>query len=309
MKGSNMNELVIDEDIKNKIYTIRDMQVMMDRDLAKLYSVETKVFNQAVKRNIERFPKEFRFQLTENEYQNWRSQIVTLSSNDALRSQNVTLESQRGKHRKYLPYAFTEQGVSMLSAILKSKIAIEISIKIINSFVNMRKIISNNSLMYQKIDNLEKKQILNDEKFEKLFNALEDKTIKPKQGIFYDGQMFDAYTFVSELIRSAKSKIILIDNYVDDSVLTLLSKNQNIDVVIYTKNISKQLSLDLKKYNSQYKKIEIKKFENSHDRFLILDDKELFHIGASLKDLGKKWFAFSKMDTKSFDVLKRLESI
>lgn len=138
---------------------------------------------------------------------------------------------------------------------------------------------------------------------------LESKDIKPKQGIFYDGQIFDAYTFVSDLIRSAKIKIILIDNYVDDSVLTLFSKNQNIDVIIYTKNISKQLNLDLKKYNSQYKKIEIKKFENSHDRFLIVDEKELFHLGASLKDLGKKWFAFSKMDIKSFDVLKRLESI
>ncbi len=140
-------------------------------------------------------------------------------------------------------------------------------------------------------------------------DILESRNIKPKQGIFYDGQMFDAYTFVSDLIRSAKSKIILVDNYVDDSVLTLFSKNQNIEVIIYTKNITKQLNLDLKKYNSQYKKIEIKKFENSHDRFLILDDKEIYYLGASLKDLGKKWFAFSKMDIKSFDVLKRLESI
>ncbi|WP_320034155.1 RhuM family protein [Halarcobacter sp.] len=140
-------------------------------------------------------------------------------------------------------------------------------------------------------------------------DILESKNIKPKQGIFYDGQIFDAYTFVSDLIRSAKDKIILIDNYVDDSVLTLFSKNQNIEVIIYTKSITKQLNLDLKKYNSQYKKIEIKKFDNSHDRFLILDEKELYHLGASLKDLGKKWFAFSKMDIKSFDVLKRLESI
>jgi hypothetical protein len=292
-----MNELVIDEDIKNKIYTIRDKQVMLDRDLAKLYGVETKVFNQAVKRNIERFPDNFRFQLSKDEYEILRSQIVTLRLNS---------DGEWGKHTKYLPYAFTEQGVSMLSAILKSKIAIEVSIKIINSFVNMRKVISNNSLISQKIDNLERKQILYDEKFEKLFDALEDKSLKPKQGIFFDGQMFDAYTFVSDLIRSAKSKIILIDNYVDDSVLTLFSKNQNVDVTIYTKNISKQLNQDLKKYNSQYKKIEIKKFENSHDRFLIIDDKELYHIGASLKDLGKKWFAFSKMDLKSFDILGKL---
>lgn len=141
----------------------------------------------------------------------------------------------------------------------------------------------------------------------KKLEILESKELKPKQGIFYDGQMFDAYSFVSDLIRSAKSKIILIDNYCDDSVLTLFTKNQNIEVTIYTKTISKQLNLDLKKYNSQYKPIEIKKFENSHDRFLILDDKEVYHIGASLKDLGKKWFAFSKMDMGSFDVLSRLE--
>ncbi len=156
-----MDELIIDEDIKNKIYTIRGMQVMIDRDLAKLYGVETKVFNQAVKRNIERFPQQFRIQITEEEYQNLSSQFMTSSSNDSLRSQIVTLESQRGKHRKYLPYVFTEQGVSMLSAILKSKIAIEISIKIINNFVNMRKIILNNSLIYQKLDNLERKHLRN----------------------------------------------------------------------------------------------------------------------------------------------------
>jgi hypothetical protein len=288
-----MNELIIDENIKNKIFTIRGLQVMLDRDLAKLYGVETKVFNQAVKRNIERFPSDFMFQLSKDEFENWRSQIVTSNSD------------KMGLRRP--PYAFTEQGVSMLSAILKSDIAVNISVKIIRAFVDMRKVISNNSLIYKKLDNLERKQILNDEKFEKLFNALEDKTIKPKQGIFYDGQIFDAYSFVSDLIRGVKSKIILIDNYCDDSVLTLFIKNQNIDVTIYTKNISKQLNLDLQKYNSQYKPIEIKKFENSHDRFLVVDDKELYHIGASLKDLGKKWFAFSKMDIGSFDILKRLE--
>jgi len=307
-----MNELVIDEDIKNKIYTIRDMQVMLDSDLAKLYDVESKRLNEQVKRNIARFPQQFRFQLTEEEYQNLRSQFATSRSNDSLRSQIATLENMRGKHRKYLPYVFTEQGVSMLSAVLKSDKAIEISIHIINSFVKMREFLSHNGDVFKRLDLVEKRQISyeikTDEKFEKLFDALEDKTIKPKQGIFYDGQMFDAYTFVSDLIRSAKSKIILIDNYVDDSILTLFLKNQNIEVIIYTKNITKQLSLELKKYNSQYKKIEIKKFENSHDRFLILDNKELYHLGASLKDLGKKWFAFSKMDLRSFDVLERLET-
>jgi phage regulator Rha-like protein len=306
-----MNELVIETDIKSKIYTVRDVQVMLDSDLAKLYEVESKRLNEQVKRNIARFPQQFRFQLTEEEYQNLRSHFVTSSSNDSLRSQIATLENKRGKHRKYLPYVFTEQGVSMLSAVLKSDKAIQISIHIINSFVKMRQFLSHNGDIFKRLDLVEKRQISyevkTDEKFEKLFNALEDNTLKPRQGIFYDGEIFDAYSFVSDLIKSAKNKIILIDNYVDDSVLTLFSKNQNVDITIYTKNISKQLKLDLEKYNSQYKPIEIKKFENSHDRFLILDDKGVYHIGASLKDLGKKWFAFSKMDIESFDILKRLE--
>ena len=287
-----MNELIIDEDIKSKIYTIRDMQVMIDRDLAKLYGVDTKVFNQAVKRNIERFPENFRFQLTQIE----KDELVTNCD------RFNTL-----KHSSSNPYAFTEQGVSMLSAVLKSKIAIDISIKIINSFVDMRKVISSNSLLCQRLDNLEKEQMSNDERFEKLFDALEDNTIKPKQGIFYDGQMFDAYSFVSDLIRDAKSSIVLIDNYIDDSVLTLFSKNQNVEVTIYTKTISKQLKLDLEKYNSQYKNIEIKNFKDAHDRFMIIDNVDVYHIGASLKDLGKKWFAFSRFDVESFDVLGRLE--
>ncbi|WP_421716652.1 ORF6N domain-containing protein [Arcobacter arenosus] len=289
-----MNELVIDEDIKNKIYTIRDIQVILDRDLAVLYQVKAIRLREQVKRNIDRFPEDFMFQLTDKE-------VEVMVSQNAIPSKQLLGGS--------LPYAFTEQGVSMLSAVLKSKTAIKTSVEIIRTFVNMRKFISNNALIFERLDSLENKQLNTDKKIKTILNAIEDKSIKPKQGIFYDGQMFDAYTFVSDLIRSAKSKIILIDNYVDDSVLTLFSKNQNIDVIMYTKNISKQLNLDLKKYNSQYKKIEIKKFENSHDRFLIVDEKELFHLGASLKDLGKKWFAFSKMDLKSFDVLKRLESI
>ena len=290
-----MNEIMVNEEnIKSKIYTIRGLQVMLDSDLAELYGVETKVFNQAVKRNEKRFPDDFRFQLTQTEYQNLRSQIVTSS-----------LVSHGGA--RYLPYVFTEQGVSMLSAVLKSDIAVDISVNIIRVFVNMRKFISNNALIFQRLETLENKQSKNDEKFNKLFEALEDKTIKPKQGIFYDGEVFDAYRFVADLIRSAKNKIVLIDNYVDDSVLTLFSKNQNIDVVIYTQTISKQLTLDIEKYNSQYKAIEIKSFKYSHDRFMIIDDVNIYHIGASLKDLGKKWFAFSKLDIESLDILKKLE--
>ena len=305
-----MNELITtdEENIKNKIFTIRGLQVMLDRDLAELYEVETKVFNQAVKRNENRFPDDFRFQLSESEYQNLRSQFVTSSEQNSLRSQSVTLKSNRGKHTKYLPYVFTEQGVSMLSAVLKSDIAVDISVKIIRSFVNMRKLISNNALIFQRLKTLEQKQFTNDEKFNKLFEAIEEKSIKPTQGIFYDGEVYDAYLFVSELIKSAKESIVLVDNYLDESVLTMLSKRQtDVTAAIYTKNITAQLELDIKKHNAQYPKITLKKFDASHDRFLILDGKELYHIGASLKDLGKKWFAFSKFDMKSFDILKRLE--
>ena len=298
-----MNEVTasIDDSIKTRIYTIRGLQVMLDRDLAELYGVETRVLNQAVKRNIERFPEEFMFQLTEEEQQNLRSQNVTSS----WISQNVTSKQYGG--RRYLPFVFTEQGVSMLSAVLKSEIAISISIKIIKSFVEMRKFISNNALIFQRLDSLEQKQFKTDEKIEAILSAIEDKSIKPKQGIFYDGQVYDAYVFVSDLIKSANDSIVLIDNYIDDTVFTLLSKRDaKVKATIYTKNITKQLELDIQKHNAQYPKIELKKFDFSHDRFLPIDSKEVYHIGASLKDLGKKWFAFSKFDMGALGILERL---
>lgn len=304
-----MNELItIDKQtIQNKIYTMRGVQVMLDEDLAILYAVETKVFNQAVKRNIERFPGKFRFQLTQEEYDNLRFQNVTSSSDDSLRSQIVTLESQRGKHRKYLPYVFTEQGVSMLSAVLRSQTAIEVSIKIIDSFVGMRKFISSNANMFGRFERIEQRLSLHDENFNKIFNAIEEKGTPQKQHIFYDGQIFDAYLFVSDIIKSAKSSIKLIDNYVDESTLVLFTKRETkVEMKIYTKTISRQLKLDLKKHNAQYPKIEIKKFDLSHDRFMILDEKEIYHFGASLKDLGKKWFAVSKMDIDSLALLEKL---
>ena len=281
------------QEIQNKIFTIRGLQVMFDMDLAELYQVETRVLNQAVKRNITRFPIEFMFQLTQNEFQN-------------LMSQNVMSSSKHGGRRK-LPFVFTEQGVSMLSAILKSDVAIKISIEIIKSFVAMKLYIQNNSLMFQRFERIEQRLSKHDDNFQQLFSALEEKTLKPKQGIFYNGQVFDAYSFVADLIRESKESIILIDNYIDDSTLTLFSKNQDIDVTIYTQSISKQLKLDLVKYNSQYKEITIKSFKDSHDRFLIIDNKEVYHIGASLKDLGKKWFAFSRFDVGSFGLLERLK--
>lgn len=291
------NKVIVQEalSIDEKIFTIRSIQVMLDRDLALLYGVETKVFNQAVKRNIARFPRDFMFQLSVEE------KIELVTNCDRL---------EKLKHSSTNPYVFTEQGVSMLSAILKSDIAIEISIEIVRAFVHMRKVISNNALIFDKFEKIEQKLIKHDDRFEEIFKAIEAKDIKPKQGIFFNGQIYDAYLFVSDIIKSAKSSIILIDNYVDENTLTLLSKrDRDTNATIYTKTISKVLQLDLEKYNAQYSKIEIKKFELSHDRFLIIDKKKVYHIGASLKDLGKKWFAFSLMDENSVVILDKIGEI
>ncbi|MGS4347350.1 ORF6N domain-containing protein [Myroides odoratus] len=279
------NKLIVtSKEIENRIYNVRGKQVMLDTDLAGIYQVETKVFNQAVKRNAERFPENFCFQLTPEEWEVLRSQIVTLNAG-------------RGQHRKYLPFVFTEQGVAMLSGVLKSAVAIQVSIEIMNAFVEMRKMLISNASLFHRLDNIELKQLQADQKFEEIFKALESDKLHTEKGIFYNGQVFDAYTFVSDIIRSAKSSIILLDNYVDDTVLTLLGKrNANVTATIYTKSISNQLRLDLQRYNSQYPPIEVEIFSDAHDRFLIIDQTELYHIGASLKDLGKKWFAFSRMD-------------
>jgi len=293
------NKIVDADKLKGLIYTIRGVQVMYDSDLAVLYAVEIKRLNEQVKRNRERFPEEFMFQLTDDEFA-------------FLRSQNATLETGRGRHRKYLPYVFTEQGVAMLSAVLRSETAVKISIQIIKAFVAMRKFITTNAQIFHRLDAVEQKQFEHktetDEKFDQIFNAIESKEITPKQGIFFDGQIFDAYKFVSDLIRRAKKSIIIIDNYIDDSVLLLLTKRtKSVTVKIFTKTISKQLALDVKKYNSQYPPVEIKKFKYAHDRFIIIDDKEVFHFGASLKDLGKKWFAFSKLEKDAFRLMERLK--
>jgi hypothetical protein len=293
---------------------------MIDSDLAEMYGVDTKVLNQAVKRNAERFPEEFRFQLTESEFDNLRcqfgtssnaslslrSQFVTLKSDEILRSQFVTSSEHGG--RRYLPYVFTEQGVAMLSAVLRSETAVKVSVQIMNAFVEMRKFITHNAALFQRLDKVEIKQIEADQNFEKIFKALESKAL-PEKGIFFDGQVFDAYAFVAELIRKAKKSLTLIDNYVDDTVLTLFSKRaKNVAVKCYTKTISKQLQLDIAKHNAQYDPVTVIELADAHDRFLIIDDKELYHIGASLKDLGKKWFAFSKMNAETITLLNKLNS-
>lgn len=276
-----MNNELATQVIENRIYTMRGVQVMVDRDLAELYGVETKRLNEAVKRNIERFPDKFRFQLTDDE----KLKLVA----DCDRFKLL-------KHSSSNPFVFTEQGIAMISAVLRSETAIEVSIRIMEAFVAMRKYLVANAQLFQRIDRLEMSQLDTNHKLDLIFKQLEDKAIKDNQGIFFDGQIFDAYVFISRLIKQARREIILIDNYVDETVLTLLDKRAEcVGATIYTHTVTKQLQLDVDKHNSQYQPITIKSFRESHDRFICIDEK-VYHIGASLKDLGKKWFAFSLME-------------
>jgi len=291
------SELIkFDEDIiRDRIYSIRGFQVMLDSDLAELYGVETKRLNEAVKRNIERFPDSFCFQLSERE----KSEVV--ANCDHL---------LKLKYSYTLPYAFSEHGVVMLSSILRSAIAVKINILIVKAFVDMRKFFQTNGQLFHRVDNLEVKQIETDHKFDKVFSLLESKDSLPKQGIFFDGQVFDAYNFVSDLFRSATKSILIIDNYIDDSVLVhLTAVSKGVKVKILTKSISDKLALDIQKFSSQYFPIEAKVFTLAHDRFIIIDDKDVYHFGASLKDLGKKWFAFSKIEKSDMELLSKLEKV
>ncbi len=265
--------------IESLIYIIREEQVMLDSDLAKLYGVETKVLNQAVKRNIQRFPTDFMFQLTKDE---------------CLRSQIVTSNGGRGGSR-YMPYAFTENGVAMLSSVLRSEKAIEVNIRIMRAFTLMRNFIKKHGSLFQRLDRLEMRQLKTDEKVDTILDRL-NRYDEIREGIFFNGQIFDAYAFVAKLIRKAKKRIVVIDSYVDDSVLVQLSKrNPSVTVDIYDGKISQQLRQDVARHNAQYPGVTLHAYNKAHDRFLIIDE-EVYHIGHSLKDLGKKLFAFSKMD-------------
>jgi hypothetical protein len=292
-------------EVENRIFTIRNKQVMLDSHLAELYGVELKRLNEQVKRNNDRFTEQFMFQLTRSEFEFLRSQFATLET--AMSYNSFLAENEnRGKHRKYLPYAFTEQGVAMLSAVIRSETAVKVSIQIMNAFIEMRKFIQSNTDLFQRMDILESKQTETDRKFSQVFQALEKHEPKPENGIFFDGRIFDAYVFVSDLIRSAEQSIILIDNYSDESVLLMLTKRKpGVKALIYAK-ANKTILLDFEKHNQQYEPVEFRKLENSHDRFLLIDEIELYHIGASLKDLGKKWFAFSKMNPIIKDLLFKL---
>ena len=302
------------EQIESLILSIRGKQVILDRDLARLYGVETKRLNQQVQRNLERFPEDFMFQLTKEEAELSRSQFATLNEDgDNSRSQNATLKVKQGQNIKYLPYAFTENGIAMLSSVLRSPMAIATNIHIMRAFNAMRHFIGSQAQVFQRLEVVERNQLAlttqvaeNNKKLEEVFRRLDDHSENPEKGIFYDGQIFDAYTFINERIREAKKRIVLIDNYVDDSVLTMLDKrNKGVDAVVYTKNISRQLSLDFEKHNAQYSPIEVKQFDRAHDRFLCIDD-TVYLIGASLKDLGKKWFGFVKLEQLTDELLSKM---
>ena len=293
-------DIISFDDIHSKIHTIRGVPVMLDSDLAHLYGIETKYINRAMKRNIERFPSYFCFQITAEEYKASRCQDGTLNLSEVGRGTNI----------KYLPYVYSEQGVAMLSAVLRSDSAIQISISIINAFVSMRHFISDNTLVFQRLDRIELKQLEADEKFAKIFKQLE--TPKPgKAVIFFKGQMWDATSCIEEIISNAGSSITLIDGYVDRRTLDMLSgKKSGVKVIIHTDR--KHCSLTEKEitdFNSQYGPLEIRFTDEFHDRFLILDDKELYHIGASIKDAGKKAFEISlNEDRKILEaILARIE--
>lgn len=282
--------------IENRIYTVRGVQVMIDRDLASLYEVETRTLKQAVRRNLEKFPEDFMFRLTKKESNYLISSGV---------SQSVIPSGYNTGGAE--TFAFTEQGVAMLATVLKSRNASEMSIAIMRAFVAMRRFLVANADVFKRLDSLDRRQLETEHKLDAVLNRLEDGTMKPKCGIFFDGQTFDAYVLVSGLIKSAKNRIALIDNYVDESVLTMLDKRKSgVEATIYTLQLSKQFKLDLEKHNSQYPPITVKILKDSHDRFLIIDD-IVYHVGASLKDLGKKWFAIMKMEDKDGkEILGRL---
>lgn len=287
--------------IKNLIYCIRGKQVMLDSDVAKLYHYETKRINETVSRNKERFPENFCFQLTEREIEVLKSQI----ENENMWSQIATSSnSENRKHRgkKYIPYVFTEQGIAMLSGLLRNEIAVQVSINIMNAFVEMRKFISLNGQVFERLTNVEYKLLEHDNKFNQVFNELQNNKEQAfKQKIFFKGQIYDAYELIIDIIKTAKAKIVIIDNYIDDSILKMLQKkNKNVEVIILTSQSCNLTKLDVKKFNEQYPTLKIASTDKFHDRFIIIDNKELYHCGASLKDLGKKCFGINKIEGMDF---------
>ena len=303
-KETDKNEIIAvsDGEIRNLIYTVRGQQVMIDSDLARLYQVETRRLNESVKRNIGRFPESFCFQMTKDEFDSLKSQIAT-SNNEG-----------RGGRRK-LPFCFTEPGIAMLSAVLHSDTAINVSVRIMNTFVEMRRFIANNALLFEKISNVELKQLeyqkKTDERLDKVFEYISDHE-ESEQKIFYDGQIYDAFSIMVSLIQKAKKSLSLVDGYIDIKTLNLLSKKKKgVTVTVYTHPKTSISQTDISNFNKQYPTLTVKKTASFHDRFLIIDDTDVYHIGASLKDAGSKCFAISLIQDQqmSIDLIKRLKVI
>lgn len=288
------------EDIKNLIYTIRGKQVMLDSDVAMLYHYQTKRINETVSRNKQRFPENFCFQLTEEETKNLKIQstILNLDQENNWSQIATSSKNENSKHRgkKYIPYVFTEQGIAMLSGLLKNDIAVQVSINIMNAFVEMRKFLMLNGQVFERLTNVEYKLQEHDKKFDEVFNQLQLEE-NVKQRIFFDGQIYDAYSLIIDIIKKANRKILIIDNYIDDSILKMLAKkNKNAEVVILTSDKSNIDNLDIKKFNKEYPTLKLARTNKFHDRFIVLDDKEMYHLGASIKDLGKRCFAINKIE-------------
>ena len=292
----------VQPDIKNLIYVVRNQQVMIDSDLALLYQVETGNLNKAMKRNQKRFPEDFCFQLTKQEYENLKFQ-----------SGSSSLNGNGYGGRRYMPYAYTEQGISMLASVLRSEVAIDASIRIMRTFVAMRRFIANNALLFERISNVELKQLeyqkQTDEKLDQIFEYISEHE-ESSQKIFFDGQIYDAFGLLVSLIQKAEKNITLIDGYVDIDTLNLFcKKNDKVSVTIYTHEKTKLSGADVNKFNAQYPVLVVKYTKVFHDRFLILDDKIAYHIGASLKDAGKKCFGINLIQDEGIvqDILQRLE--
>ena len=294
-----LNKQIVQQEIESRIYRLRGMQVMLDSHLSELYGVKTKQLNRAVKRNLERFPKNYRFQLDKQEYESLMYLIRSRCQSGTL-NELENAKVKRGQNLKYLPYVFNEQGVAMLLAILHSETAIKVSIQIINAFVDMRKYLMNNAGLLQRVEKVESKIVEYDSRFEQIFSALESHELAPKQNIFFNGQIYDAYSIIVHLIEKADHELILIDNYVDNSVLDMLTKKKKgVTAKIFTQHGTRLLNTDIQKFNQQFPTLKVELTNNMHDRFLLIDQTELYHIGASLKDLGKKCFALSLMEDKN----------
>ena len=295
-----INNLVVqdnisNEEIKNLIYTIRGKQVMLDSDVAQLFNYETKDLNRNVRNNIKRFPEYYCFQLTEEEYKSLRCKNFTLNKNG------------RGQHRKYIPYAFTEYGITMLAGLLKSEVAVNVSIKIVNTFIEMRKFLSSNGQLFERLTNVEYKLLEHDKKFDKVFDQLQHEE-NIKQKIFFEGQIYDAYSLIIDIIKKANKKILIIDNYIDDSILKMLTKKKNnVEVVILTSDKSNIQQIDIQKFNKEYPILKVAKTNKFHDRFIVIDKKEMYHLGASIKDLGKKCFGINKIE--GLDIIEKFTNL